>query len=368
MFEQNVTYGPGTGTFTQHTFEILIMLLGAFLLGLWLGWILWSKYKQAADKLALDNQSLSAAAEALRVELATMRNNLTSTQADLENANVYVDQLTRRNTQLQDELDQVQLSFDNTKSRNRLLETELGLSFDSDTHVTTQDIPLEIEQTQQQEEEAPVNEPESVEPEHIEAANEPVVEITASDREDEDNSGLPTEELQIDNLVSPILTMPAAADDNPEHELAGMAPLEDMEQTEAFTLTDTPQQIDTEPIQEAPKTVIAPPALVNFTPVAEPGIESQPLAARSIEPDDLTVVEGIGPKIQELLYQYGIRSYQQLAETEVDRIKEILSSAGPQLAMHDPGTWPAQANLAANNQWDNLKSIQGFLKGGKKPD
>jgi hypothetical protein len=46
MFEQQVTLGPGTGTFTQHTLEILIMLLGAFLLGVWLGWMLWNKYKQ----------------------------------------------------------------------------------------------------------------------------------------------------------------------------------------------------------------------------------------------------------------------------------------------------------------------------------
>ena len=85
------------------------------------------------------------------------------------------------------------------------------------------------------------------------------------------------------------------------------------------------------------------------------------------ERDDLTVVEGIGPKIQMLLNQYGIHTYHQLASTDVERIKEILSSAGPQLAMHDPGTWPSQANLAANDQWEALKSIQGFLKGGKKP-
>jgi predicted flap endonuclease-1-like 5' DNA nuclease len=83
--------------------------------------------------------------------------------------------------------------------------------------------------------------------------------------------------------------------------------------------------------------------------------------------EDLTVIEGLGPKIQMLLNQYGIYTYRQLAETEVERLKEILSTAGPQLAMHDPGTWPSQANLAANDQWDTLKSVQGFLKGGKKP-
>ena len=97
-------------------------------------------------------------------------------------------------------------------------------------------------------------------------------------------------------------------------------------------------------------------------------IEPTPAPAIAAEKDDLTIVEGIGPKIQMLLNQYGIFTYRHLAEADVMRLKEILTAAGPQLAMHDPGTWPSQANLAANDQWDTLKSVQGFLKGGKKPD
>lgn len=381
MFEQNVINGPGTGTFSQHTFEILIMLLGAFLLGLWLGWILWSKYKQTADKLVLDNQSLSAAAETLRAEITATRNSLANTQADLDNANVYVEQLTRRNTQLQDELDQVQLTIDTTKSRNRLLETELGLSFDSDTSVSTENIPLEIEQPSHREafqpnETAPFESAAELvlQLEEQPEDDQPLLEITASDREDEDYRGLSTEEMPIETEVDPteldlVVTMPVVSDDDQAYGLAGMAPEDNAENEETFSLSEGPEIAAIESLEETPKTVLsAPPITINFTPVAESTIESQPLAAFSIEPDDLTVVEGIGPKIQELLYQYGIRTYEQLAETDVDRIKEILSSAGPQLAMHDPGTWPAQANLAANNQWDNLKSIQGFLKGGKKPD
>jgi predicted flap endonuclease-1-like 5' DNA nuclease len=79
------------------------------------------------------------------------------------------------------------------------------------------------------------------------------------------------------------------------------------------------------------------------------------------------VIEGIGTKIQMLLNQYGIYTYQHLSETEVARLSEILAKAGPQLAMHNPGTWPSQAKLAADGQWDTLTAIQGFLKGGKKP-
>lgn len=63
MFEQNVTIGPGTGTFASHSLEILVMLLGSFLLGLWLGWVVWSRYRQQAERLALENEGLQATAD-----------------------------------------------------------------------------------------------------------------------------------------------------------------------------------------------------------------------------------------------------------------------------------------------------------------
>ena len=106
-------------------------------------------------------------------------------------------------------------------------------------------------------------------------------------------------------------------------------------------------------------------------PVAGPEVENEPksvVATVIAGPrDDLKIVDGIGPKIEELLFNAGVTTYGQLAATSVQQLKDILADAGARFAMHDPGTWPSQANLAANDQWDALKSIQGFLKGGKKP-
>jgi len=34
--------------------------------------------------------------------------------------------------------------------------------------------------------------------------------------------------------------------------------------------------------------------------------------------------------------------------------------------MADPATWPEQANLAANSQWDDLQLLQSKLKGGRE--
>ena len=68
--------------------------------------------------------------------------------------------------------------------------------------------------------------------------------------------------------------------------------------------------------------------------------------------DDLTRIEGIGPKIQELLNDAGILTWGQLATTPVDRLKNVLHLAGERFQIHDPSSWPDQAKLAAEGRWD----------------
>ncbi|MCB0551912.1 MAG: hypothetical protein KDD02_00060 [Phaeodactylibacter sp.] len=81
--------------------------------------------------------------------------------------------------------------------------------------------------------------------------------------------------------------------------------------------------------------------------------------------DDLKKVEGIGPKIEELLNAAGIYTFQQLAETAVEKVKAILDEAGPRYRLADPGSWAKQAALAASGKWDELQELQDQLKGGK---
>ena len=88
-------------------------------------------------------------------------------------------------------------------------------------------------------------------------------------------------------------------------------------------------------------------------------------APTSAKKDELKKVEGIGPKIQELFYNNGIFTFNQMAGTESSRLKEILDTAGPRMQMHDPTSWPKQARLAADGKWDELKILQDELKGGK---
>lgn len=88
--------------------------------------------------------------------------------------------------------------------------------------------------------------------------------------------------------------------------------------------------------------------------------------ATVVQKDNLKKIEGIGPKIEQLLFAEEIFSFQQLSETTPKRLKEILTQAGERFRMHDPATWPEQAALAAKGEWDTLKKWQDELKGGRK--
>lgn len=89
-------------------------------------------------------------------------------------------------------------------------------------------------------------------------------------------------------------------------------------------------------------------------------------AGKKIKADDLNIIEGIGPKIANLLNKAGIKTWKALSEAAPARIKEILNAAGPSFQIHDPSTWPEQAGMANNGQWDALKKYQDDLDGGKK--
>ena len=88
-------------------------------------------------------------------------------------------------------------------------------------------------------------------------------------------------------------------------------------------------------------------------------------AAAKSDSDDFKKIEGIGPKISELLKAAGIASFADLAGTDPEKIKEILAEAGSRYKMHDPTTWPQQADMAAKGEWDALKKWQDELDGGK---
>jgi predicted flap endonuclease-1-like 5' DNA nuclease len=99
--------------------------------------------------------------------------------------------------------------------------------------------------------------------------------------------------------------------------------------------------------------------------VPEAAIDLTAVAEQSHGPDDLTRIEGIGPKINDLLHANGILTFAQLATTEAARLRAILSSGGTRFRIADPTTWPEQALFARDGKWDELKAFQDSLKAGR---
>jgi large subunit ribosomal protein L15 len=94
--------------------------------------------------------------------------------------------------------------------------------------------------------------------------------------------------------------------------------------------------------------------------------EAKPKKAKKVaEGDDLKLIEGVGPKIADLLINAGVITFADLAAIPAEKVKEILDAAGSKFAMHDPTTWASQAELARDGKWDELKELQDKLNAGK---
>lgn len=86
---------------------------------------------------------------------------------------------------------------------------------------------------------------------------------------------------------------------------------------------------------------------------------------KKIKQDDLKLVEGIGPKIEELFHNAGVKTWAALGSTTFEECKKILNDAGSRYQMHNPATWPDQAQMAADGKFAELKKWQDELDGGK---
>jgi predicted flap endonuclease-1-like 5' DNA nuclease len=104
-----------------------------------------------------------------------------------------------------------------------------------------------------------------------------------------------------------------------------------------------------------------------WQPVGEiPGLEeAQETLGRPVIIDDLKVVEGIGPQVEEVLQSAGVTNWTTLAKSTPAALRDILNAAGPEFNAHDPSTWPQQAVLAIGGHWHTLRSLQDSLRGGR---
>ena len=151
--------------------------------------------------------------------------------------------------------------------------------------------------------------------------------------------------------------------DETKSEIAEEAAPKDKPKAKSEPVTEAPKEEKKEVEAKGVKT----PKVEEKKEEAKPTKEDTPkktVKAKSDKGDDLTKVEGIGPKAAEALVNAGFESYAKLAKAKPEKIKDILTEASSRMAHLDPTSWPKQARMAADGKWDELKEWQENVKGG----
>lgn len=78
---------------------------------------------------------------------------------------------------------------------------------------------------------------------------------------------------------------------------------------------------------------------------------------------DFTIIEGIGPAVTKLLHSEGVKSFQDLASSDLDMLKNLMKSRRNNIA--DPTTWAQQAQMVIDNDREGLEKLQNELKRGR---
>lgn len=93
-------------------------------------------------------------------------------------------------------------------------------------------------------------------------------------------------------------------------------------------------------------------------------VEALPVPKKKKTGDDLVKIEGIGPKVANVLTHAGIITFDDLAHAKKADVQKVLDEAG--LQMMDPEGWIDQAKLAAKGDWKAFEKLQGKLRGGRR--
>lgn len=99
--------------------------------------------------------------------------------------------------------------------------------------------------------------------------------------------------------------------------------------------------------------------------IAFDGAAAKAAYGKTIKQDDLKIVEGIGPKIEGMFKDHGIKTWKALSESTVADCQKVLDTGGKRYKIHDPASWPMQAKMCYEGKWKELAKWQEEHKHGK---
>lgn len=122
---------------------------------------------------------------------------------------------------------------------------------------------------------------------------------------------------------------------------------------EAESPAPEPEAVTSEPPRASDTLIGAP---------VDPDVErAEAVLGTPVAIDDLKVIVGIGPTVEELCHGIGIRTWADLAATEVSLLQTMLNDAGARSKTNDPTMWPRQAELLAARDWESFAALRDEL-------
>lgn len=113
-----------------------------------------------------------------------------------------------------------------------------------------------------------------------------------------------------------------------------------------------------------PKKEAAPKKAAPKKAAAKPAKKAAPKGKAKAGGDDFTKLSGIGPSMAGTLKSLGIDTFEKLAATDDDILRDMLEASGARLNNNKEAmdSWNEQATLAAKGDFDELKKMQQAMK------
>ncbi len=387
-FSQN----PFAGVTTWESQQALLMLAATFLFGLWTAYLTWGirnrKLKKRVNQLEQEKQDY-------KTQITNLNTELESTKTELETSNSYILENQNLVAQLEESKAKTQAQLNNTQAELLEMRNELELAQKEKEIIEEEVIPnidsiqvnsssslstnsgieqrfLEMEQRINQLE----KEKEILNQEVTSLGSRPH-HVTIDDESVITNRRKPKlinpKQNEIQNLRSIIPTSSTKRKDNLKG-INGIGPFleEQLNEIGIFSyeqisqLDDNTIDLITDAIEYIPGRI----EKDDWVGQAKKLLKSRKSRSTSktfklIMADDLKVIEGIGPKIEDILKDGRIRDLTDLSNASAERISKILDAAGGRFKIANPETWPSQAKVAVTGDWNALKKYQDTLKGGR---
>lgn len=94
-------------------------------------------------------------------------------------------------------------------------------------------------------------------------------------------------------------------------------------------------------------------------PAVKKAVAKKVEVAKTDIKNDLKVIKGIGPKLEETLNTVGLTAYEQLAKMTLKDMTSVLTQAGVNAKMYDLSGWKAQAKLAVKG---DMEAVANWTK------